>query len=166
MAGTFCNSLPVSPTHCTRASSNMTELSTSVLHNKGTYCSRTTTGSPISMSSGYKMLEREASLENQRNGDVQVFPAGVANTGRHVGDGMRDGALTRSQIVTSHMSARSAAATLTLVPSASCKVPPVDRWARRPRYVRDLVWADNEPPRVTLAAWIESALPLPSPPCK
>jgi len=110
------------------------------------------------------MPEREASLGSQRNGGMRVFPVGVANAGRHVGDGMKDGALTQSPIVTSHMSARSAAATLTLVPSASCKVPPVDRWAHRPRYARDLVWADNEPPRVTLAAWTESALPLSSPP--
>lgn len=48
--------------------------------------------------------------------------------------------------------------------SANNSASGVDRWARRPRYVRDLVWADDEPTRTTLAAWTESAPPLPSPP--
>jgi hypothetical protein len=71
MGGTSPNSPPVSPTRCTRASSNLIELSASTFHNNGTCCSLTTISSPTSTSSGSKMLERGASLESQRSGDVQ-----------------------------------------------------------------------------------------------
>ena len=43
-------------------------------------------------------------------------------------------------------------------------MPDVDRWARQPRYVQDLVWGSDEPSRIMLALWTESAPPLPSPP--
>ena len=76
---------------------------------------------------------------------------------------MRDGAVTQSPTLTSHMSEH-VAAMHTQAPSASCKAPAVDRWARRPCYVQDLVWVDNKPPLVTLAVWTESAPSLPSPP--
>lgn len=39
-----------------------------------------------------------------------------------------------------------------------------ERWANRPRYVRDLVWASDEPSRTTLALYTESMPSIPSPP--
>ena len=71
MAGTSRNSSPVSPTHCTCASSKLIELSPSAFHNDGTCFSLTTISSPTSTSSGSKMLEQGAMLESQRSGDVQ-----------------------------------------------------------------------------------------------
>lgn len=52
----------------------------------------------------------------------------------------------------------------TLPPSASSRVISANRWAHRPRYAQDLVWARDEAVHVTLAVWTKSAPPLPSPP--
>jgi hypothetical protein len=61
-------------------------------------------------------------------------------------------------------SVRNAAAMPTPPPSANSRTLDTDRWANRPRYVRDLVWADDEATRMTLVVWTESAPPLPTPP--
>ena len=107
--GTSRNSLPVPLTHCTRASFNLIKLSTSAFHNDGTCCSLTTISSLTSTSSGSKMLEPGSSLESQRSRDIQVCLEEVANAGKHVGDGTRDGALTQTPTLTSHMSAQNVA---------------------------------------------------------
>jgi hypothetical protein len=87
-----------------------------------------------------------------------------ASAEKLAGGGMKGVAPIPLRTVTTLTAAQNAAATHTPVLSVNNSVSSVDRWARRPRYVRDLVWADNEPTRMTLAAWTESAPPLPSPP--
>jgi len=61
------------------------------------------------------------------------------------------------------MPVQSVAAMRTQARSANSKVY-ADRWAHRPRYVRDFVWTDEAPSRATLATWTESMPPLPLPP--
>ena len=115
-----------------------------------------------SMFSGSKMPVREG----PEQGIATEGPAipETANAERHVGDGMRTVAQIQPHSVTICMSAQNVTAMATLTPNVSNKGLGADRWANQPHYVRDLVWADDKPYRMNLAAWTESVLPLPSPP--
>jgi hypothetical protein len=65
---------------------------------------------------------------------------------------MKDSALTQLRTVILRMSAWNVAIMPTQVQSASSKLPNIDHWAHQPCYVWDLVWTDNEPIHMTLAA--------------
>jgi hypothetical protein len=104
------------------------------------------------------------SQQGQISTTVEAPVEGEAGTERPVGDGMRDGAQTQPQTATLLTAAQSAGVMHTQVWNANRKVPSIDRWIYRPHYVRDLVWTDNDPIRMTLVTWTESAPPLPSPP--
>ena len=166
MGDTSLSYLHPSPMHSTHVSSSMIEPSEFVSLRDETSCSRTTTISQTSTSSGSKTPvpvepERETGI------NAHVVEAGVrvtANDVKYAGGGMRDGAPTRSLPATMSLAAPSAVATATRAQSANNKLRGADRWAYRPRFARDFVWTDNEPPRTTLALWTESMPPFPTPP--
>jgi hypothetical protein len=165
MAGIYHSSSPASQILCTRVSSNTTRQCASELRNAETYHSPTTANSLTSTYSGSKTQEQaEPNRGIQIGKTAEVSLVEEVDVERHVGDGMRDGAPTLPPTAISPTSAQSAEAMHTPVPSANSRVPSVDRWALRPRYARDLVWADDIPIHTTLVAWTESAPPLPSPP--
>jgi hypothetical protein len=163
MVDTSLNSLLASPTLSTHESSNTIEPFASVLHSDATSYSPTTPGLLTSTCSGSRTRVLEGLSQGIARGETAVEPAG-ANVEKLVEDGMKDAALTQSRAATTLTPVQNVTVMRTPPLSVSSRVPGIDRWAKRPRYVRDLVWADGELTQMTLAAWTENAPPLPPPP--
>ena len=95
--------------------------------------------------------------------DVVETPVQVQNAKTHVGGSMRAGAPTCRPLAHMLTCAPSVIAMHTLSQIASQRFED-QKWECWPKYARNFVWIDDEPPHMTLAAYTEIMLALPSPP--
>ena len=131
-----------------------------MLPNIATSCSPTSLSSPTSTSfiSRSQILPQEAIQKDAVRTPVQVQGAKT-----RVGGSTRAGAPTCRPLAHTLMCAPSAEAMHTLPWTARQRVEN-QKWENRPRYTRNFVWINNEPPHMTLAAYTEIMPALPSPP--
>ena len=160
MAATSLNSSPHSNHHCIPGSSSMTKRCETALPSITTSYSPISPTSPTSTSfiSRSWVLPREPIQK-----DAVETPVQVQNAETHVGDSTRAGAPTRRPLVRMPMCAPSVIATRTPSWIASRRFED-QKWECRPKYARNFVWIDDEPPHMTLAAYTEIMPALPSPP--
>ena len=160
MAITSLSSSPHLNHHCIPGSSSMTTQCETVLPSVATFCSPTLPSSPTSTSfiSRSWVFPQEAIQKDAVRTPVQVQGAET-----RVEDSTRAGAPTCRPLVHMPMCAPSAVAMHTLPRTARRRLEN-QRWENWPRYARDFIWIDDAPPHMTLAAYTEIMLALPSPP--
>ena len=160
MTAISLNSSPHSNHHCIPGSSSMTKWCETML------LSVATSYSPISLTSltSTSFISRGWELpQGPIQKDTVETPVQVQNTETRVGDSTKGGAPTRRPLAHTPTCAPSVVATRTLSRIASQRFED-QKWECRPKYVRNFVWIDNEPPHMTLAAYTEIMPALPSPP--
>ena len=156
MAIISLNSLPHSNHHCIPGSSSMTEWCKTALP------SVATSYSPISPTSTSFISRSQVLPQEAIQKDTVETPVQVRNTKTCVGGSTRAGAPTHRPLVYTLTCAPSAIAMHTLSWIASQRFED-QKWECWPKYARNFVWINDEPPHMTLAAYTEimPALPLP-----
>ena len=145
--------------HFTAGSSSTTVPCGIELLNSETSCSPTSPSSQIYTSSTSKNL---ASLAVTQKG-IPVQSDQVQDAGTLADVSMRADAPTHKLLVPMPTCAQNVTTIRTLPTNARQRLEE-QRWENRPRYVRCLVWTDNDPMHTTLAAYTETMPALPSAP--